>query len=141
MTVTINPNKAELSKAKLTDDFGSIGTDIPCHGTAHPTGSSLNWDAIPGYWVGGINVKFDGKHSGEITISDTDWTGKTCSIMSDGTNGVTIGTVTPLLTLKEDSGKLEFTVGDVGNTSITVTYVTPVSLPGTSQHIKRQQTP
>lgn len=128
-TVTINPNKAELSKAKLTDDFGSIGKDIPCHGTAHPTGSSLNWDAIPGYWVGGINVKFDGKHSGEITISDTDWTGKTCSIMSDGTNGVTIGTVTPLLTLKEDSGKLEFTVGDVGNTSITVTYVTQLNDP------------
>lgn len=28
--VTINPNKADLSHAELTDDFGSIGKDISC---------------------------------------------------------------------------------------------------------------
>lgn len=128
-TVTINPNKAVLSEAVLTDDFGSIGQDITCQGTGHTSGSSLNWEEITGYWGGGIRVKFDGKYSGEVTIQEADWTGNTCSIVADGAGGVQIGTGTSLLTLTENNGKLEFKVGDVGNTSIAITYVTKLNDP------------
>lgn len=128
-TVTINPNKAALSNAELTDDFGSIGKDISCHDTSHTTGSSLNWEEITGYWGGGIRVKFDGAYSGEVTIPKTDWTGNTCSIVAGASGGVEIGTTTPLLTLTENSGKLEFKVGNVGNTSIAITYVTKLNDP------------
>ena len=128
-TVTINPNKAELSNATLTDDFGSIGQDIPCQGTGHTSGSSLNWEEITGYWGGDIRVKFDGKYSGEVTIQEADWTGNTCSIVVGVSGGVEIGTGTSLLTLTENNGKLEFKVGDVGNTSIAITYVTKLNDP------------
>ncbi|MBU5431171.1 SpaA isopeptide-forming pilin-related protein [Intestinimonas sp. MSJ-38] len=128
-TVTINPNKAALSNAELTDDFGSIGKDISCQGTGHTIGSSLNWEEITGYWGSGIQVKFDGKYSGEVTIQEANWAGNTCSIVADGTSSVQIGTTTPLLTLTENNGKLEFKVGDVGNTSIAITYVTKLNDP------------
>ena len=128
-TVTINPNKAALSNAELTDDFGSIGKDISCHDTSHTTGSSLNWEEITGYWGGGIRVKFDGKYSGEVTIQEANWAGNTCSIAADGTSSVQIGTGTSLLTLTENNGKLEFKVGNVGNTSIAITYVTKLNDP------------
>lgn len=128
-TVTINPNKANLSHAELTDDFGSIGKVIPCHTTVHPTGSSLNWEQIKGYWNGGILVKFSGQYNGEVTIQKANWTGNTCSIVVGETGGVKIGTGRSLLTLKENSGKLNFTVGDVGKTSIAVTYVTKLNDP------------
>lgn len=128
-TVTINPNKAELSNATLTDDFGSIGKDISCHTTGHTSGSSLNWDVIPSYWDGGIRVKFDGAYSGNVTIQKANWTGNTCSIVANGANDVQIGTGTSLLTLTENNGKLEFKVGDVGKTSIAITYVTKLNDP------------
>ena len=128
-TVTINPNKAVLSKAVLTDDFGSIGQDITCHTTGHTSGSSLNWEEITDYWGGGIKVKFDGEHSGNVTIQKADWTEKTCSIVANGASGVQIGMGTPLLTLTENNGKLEFTVGNVGKTSIAITYVTKLNDP------------
>ena len=128
-TVTINPNKAALDNAELTDDFGSIGQDITCHTTGHTTGSSLNWEEITGYWGGGIQVKFDGAYSGNVTIQKTDWTGNPCSIVADGTSSVKIGTGTSLLTLKETNGTLTFTVGNVGKTSIAITYVTKLNDP------------
>lgn len=127
--MTINPNKAALSNAVLTDDFGSIGKDISCQGTGHTIGSSLNWEEITGYWGGGIQVKFDGKYSGEVTIQEANWAGNTCSIVADGTSSVQIGTGTSLLTLTENNGKLEFKVGDVGKTSISITYVTKLNDP------------
>ena len=128
-TVTINPNKAVLSNATLTDDFGSIGRNILCQGAGHTSGSSLNWEAITGYWSGGILVKFSGQYSGEVTIQEANWTGNTCSIEAGGTSGVEIGTTAPLLTLKENSGELEFKVGNVGKTSIAITYVTKLNDP------------
>lgn len=90
--VTINPNKADLSYAKLTDDFGSIGKNISCQDAdaGHTRGSSLNWEAITGVWDGGIQVKFDGQYSGEVTIKKPGWTGNTCSIVADGTGNVQI---------------------------------------------------
>lgn len=129
--VTINPNKADLSHAELTDDFGSIGKNISCQDAdaGHTRGSSLNWEAITGVWDGGIQVKFDGQYSGEVTIQETNWTGNTCSIVADGTGNVEIGTIAPLLTLTENNGKLKFEVGDVGKTSIAVTYVTKLNDP------------
>lgn len=128
-TVTINPNKAELSSATLTDDFGSIGQDITCHTAGHTSGSSLNWEEITGYWNGGIRVKFDGTYRGEVTIQEANWLGKTCSIAAGVPGGVEIGTGTSLLTLTENNGKLEFKVGNVGNTSIAITYVTKLNDP------------
>ena len=127
--VTINPNKADLSYAKLTDDFGSIGQDIPCQDAGHTRGSSLNWEAITDVWGGGILVKFSGQYNGEVTIQETNWAGKTCSIVANEAGGVEIGTTAPLLILEENSGKLTFTVGDVGKTSIAVTYVTKLNDP------------
>ena len=129
--VTINPNKADLSHAELTDDFGSIGKNISCQDAdaGHTRGSSLNWEAITGVWDGGIQVKFDGQYSGEVTIKKPDWTGNTCSIVADGTSNVQIGTGAPLLTLTENDGKLNFTVGNVGQTSISITYVTKLNDP------------
>lgn len=129
--VTINPNKADLSYAELTDDFGSIGKNISCQDAdaGHTRGSSLNWEAITGVWDGGIQVKFDGQYSGEVTIKKPDWTGNTCSIVADGTSNVQIGTGAPLLTLTENDGKLNFTVGNVGQTSISITYVTKLNDP------------
>ena len=120
--VCINPNKAALSEASLTDKLSLLtvaGKD--CGGAhGHQTGSSLNWN-YP------IQVDFAGEYNGSVEI--TGWSGeKSGSIGTDmAVSDVSEGA---LLTLSEtEGGDLLFQVGNVGKTEIKITYVSQLNDP------------
>ncbi len=124
---SLNPHKAYLRSASLTDPLGNAGEDLGCKRKLedHGKGLSLNSDYK-------ITVEFSGDYNGNIKIAPDEL--KSLYEIKDNSEGIrsTVGVPNGRSLLRLISGgndELSFTFGEIGKTSVSVSYVTVVNDP------------